>query len=45
LVKLTKPLKASDGSDVLRVGAYLVVQLAQSNSSQYCSVKKKLGVI
>ncbi|MHC5748714.1 MAG: hypothetical protein ACYTXT_44155 [Nostoc sp.] len=33
LVKLTKPLKASDGSDVVPVGAYLVVQLAESNGS------------
>ncbi|MFS0519373.1 hypothetical protein ACEYW6_32400 [Nostoc sp. UIC 10607] len=33
LVKLTKPLKASDGSTSLPVGAYLVVQLAESNGS------------
>nr|WP_322714907.1 hypothetical protein [Nostoc sp. ChiSLP03a]MDZ8216194.1 hypothetical protein [Nostoc sp. ChiSLP03a] len=33
LVKVSKPLKASDGSDVLPVGAYLVVQLAESNGS------------
>lgn len=33
LVKVLKPLKASDGSDVLPVGAYLVVQLAESNGS------------
>ncbi|MHC5861666.1 hypothetical protein [Nostoc sp.] len=39
LVKLTKPLKASDGSDVLRVGAYLVVQLAQSNGSGFAKLR------
>jgi hypothetical protein len=38
LVKLTKPLKASDGSDVLPVGAYLVVQLAQSNGSGFAKL-------
>jgi hypothetical protein len=39
LVKLTKPLKASDGSDVLPVGAYLVVQLAQSNGSGFAKLR------
>ncbi|WDD36201.1 hypothetical protein PQG02_31480 (plasmid) [Nostoc sp. UHCC 0926] len=39
LVKLTKPLKASDGSDVLRVGAYLVVQLAESNGSGFAKLR------
>ncbi|MHC5739923.1 hypothetical protein [Nostoc sp.] len=33
LVKVSKPLKASDGSDGLPGGAYLVVQLAESNGS------------
>lgn len=33
LVKISKPLKASDGSEVLPVGSYLVVQLAESNGS------------
>ncbi|HYW21302.1 MAG TPA: hypothetical protein VE956_18775 [Nodularia sp. (in: cyanobacteria)] len=33
LVKISKPLKASDGSEVLPVGSYLVVQLAESNES------------
>ncbi|WP_392476389.1 hypothetical protein [Nostoc sp. C110] len=39
LVKLTKPLKASDGRDVLRVGAYLVVQLAESNGSGFAKLR------
>jgi hypothetical protein len=39
LVKLTKPLKASDGSDVLPVGTYLVVQLAQSNGSGFAKLR------
>lgn len=39
LVKLTKPLKASNGSDVLPVGAYLVVQLAQSNGSGFAKLR------
>ena len=39
LVKLTKPLKASDGSDVLPVGAYLVVQLAESNGSGFAKLR------
>ncbi|MCW5319175.1 hypothetical protein GTQ43_37940 [Nostoc sp. KVJ3] len=38
-MKLTKPLKASDGSDVLPVGAYLVVQLAQSNGSGFAKLR------
>ncbi|OYD90439.1 hypothetical protein CDG77_17340 [Nostoc sp. 'Peltigera membranacea cyanobiont' 213] len=33
LVKISKALKASDGSEVLPVGSYLVVQLAESNGS------------
>ncbi|MBC6431886.1 hypothetical protein FM036_14265 [Nostoc sp. HG1] len=33
LVKVSKPLKASDGSDGLPVGSYLVIQLAESNGS------------
>ncbi|MBD2651180.1 hypothetical protein [Nostoc foliaceum] len=39
LVKLTKPLKASDGRDVLPVGAYLVVQLAESNGSGFAKLR------
>jgi hypothetical protein len=39
LVKVSKPLKASDGSDVLPVGAYLVVQLAQSNGSGFAKLR------
>ncbi|MBN3957797.1 hypothetical protein [Nostoc sp. NMS8] len=39
LVKLTKPLKASDGSDVVPVGAYLVVQLAESNGSGFAKLR------
>ncbi|MEA5604497.1 hypothetical protein [Nostoc sp. UHCC 0252] len=39
LVKLTKPLKASDGSDVVPVGAYLVVQLAESNGSSFAKLR------
>ncbi|MHC5770791.1 MAG: hypothetical protein ACYTXI_35480 [Nostoc sp.] len=38
LVKVSKPLKASDGSDVLPVGAYLVVQLAESNGSGFAKL-------
>lgn len=33
LVKISKSLKASDGSEVLPVGSYLVVQLSESNGS------------
>jgi hypothetical protein len=39
LVKVSKPLKASDGSEVLPVGAYLVVQLAQSNGSGFAKLR------
>ncbi|MBG1269775.1 hypothetical protein [Nostoc sp. WHI] len=39
LVKLTKPLKASDGSDVIPVGAYLVVQLAESNGAGFAKLR------
>ncbi|MHC5613738.1 MAG: hypothetical protein ACYTXA_22755, partial [Nostoc sp.] len=39
LVKISKPLKASDGGDVLRVGAYLVVQLAESNGSGFAKLR------
>lgn len=39
LVKLTKPLKASDGRNVLPVGAYLVVQLAESNGSGFAKLR------
>jgi hypothetical protein len=38
-VKVSKPLKASDGSEVLPVGAYLVVQLAQSNGSGFAKLR------
>ncbi|MFW9263690.1 hypothetical protein [Nostoc sp. CALU 546] len=39
LVKVSKPLKASDGSDVVPVGAYLVVQLAESNGSGFAKLR------
>jgi hypothetical protein len=39
LVKVSKPLKASDGSDVLPVGAYLVVQMAESNGSGFAKLR------
>jgi len=39
LVKISKPLKASDGGDVLPVGAYLVVQLAESNGSGFAKLR------
>lgn len=39
LVKVSKPLKASDGSDVLPIGAYLVVQMAESNGSGFAKLR------
>ncbi|WP_373526782.1 hypothetical protein [Nostoc sp.] len=39
LVKVSKPLKASDGSGVLPVGAYLVVQLSESNGSGFAKLR------
>ncbi|WP_193200530.1 hypothetical protein [Nostoc sp. MG11] len=35
LIKISKPLKAADNSEVLPVGSYLVAQLSNSNSSGF----------
>ncbi|WDD36798.1 hypothetical protein PQG02_33650 (plasmid) [Nostoc sp. UHCC 0926] len=39
LIKISKPLKASDGGEVLPVGSYLVAQLTSSNGAGFAQLR------